>query len=180
MKYKGLYFGFAILVTGYPATTVSAQDGAYYAGHSNSFEHRLYLKIPFAPATIKHSLKKAAYGYSFNYRRSKYQSFVFNSRRRDFTSSLVNINFSPTSGNKINFAGVPLLRFDKFGLYANEESEGAGGTGTAVLAIGGVLGLLALAVATSDEEEEKSCDPATINGNPITIGGITVCKSPDL
>lgn len=179
MKYKGLYFGCMILVAGIPVATATAQDREYYTGHTSSFEHRLYLTVPFGFSNIKHSLKNSEYGYSFDYKRSNFQRFAFKSHRREFTSSLMNINFSPSSGNKINFAGVPLLRFDKFGLYANEAGEG-GGTGKAVLILGGTLGLLALAVATSGEEEDEPCDPATINGNPITIGGIVVCKSPDL
>ena len=154
MKYKGLYFGSMILIAGIPAATATAQDREYYTGHTNSFEHRLYLTIPFGSSNIKHSLKNSEYGYSFNYKRSNFQRFAFKSHRRNFTSSLVNISFSPSLGNKINLSGVPLLRFDKFGLYADEASEG-GGTGKAVLIMGGTLGLLALAVATSGEEEDE-------------------------
>ena len=169
-----------ILSTALSSTILFAEDKYFPHGDRSLLEHRLYLSIPFSinnKARPKHHIK---YGYSFNMKHSYLTSSRQRILRRDFKAALINIQFLPSRENTINLAGIPLFQFNRTGIYLDEEIESDGDTTNLVLIGVGTLGVLALAVATSGEEEEPPCDPATINGVPIIFAGIPVCKSSDL
>lgn len=169
-----------ILSTVLSSTILFAEDMHPPQGDRSLLEHRLYLSIPFSinnKIRPKHHIK---YGYSFNMKHSYMTSSRQRILRRDFKAALINIQFSPSQKNTINLAGIPLFQFSRTGIYLDEKIEKADGNSTMLLIGAGTLGVLALALATSGEEEEPPCDPATINGVPIIVAGILVCKSSDL
>ena len=169
-----------ILSTVISSTALLAEDMRRPHDDRSQFEHRLYFSMPFSINNKVKSTNVIKYGYSFNMLHNYMTSSRQRIQRRDFKAALFNIQFSPSQENTIKLAGMPLFQFNWAGIYLDEKIEEAGDSSKLLLIGAGTLGVLALAVATSGEEEEPLCDPATINGVPIIFLGSVVCKSSDL
>lgn len=139
------------------APIASAND--YFSNQrKNNFEHRLYFSLPLQKFKNSQPVK---YGYTFNMKHS-----IFNRERlhhkTDYRAALVDIQFSPDEFNKINLIGLPMLKFDRTGLYyGQDENTGeSGGSGNTILIGLGALVLVGAAVATSggDDDTAPICD----------------------
>lgn len=143
--------------------TIATASDFYNSYQKSNFEHQIYFSLPLS--TVKYS-EPLKFGYSFNFKHSKYRSGR-NYSVQNFRASLVNIQFSSMKQGRVNLAGAPLLHFNEAGLQFGQDSDNAsenGSSNTLLYVIGG-LAVLGVLVAVSGTKE--SCE---VSGDSELVG----------